>query len=100
MQEFIKRNGQFTVNIGLCEGQTPVLGVVFVPALPVPKMYFGVKSQGAYAQEGDGAAVRIRCQGKCLSQSPNIEAEHPEQRPIMYLCETYYVQNFRRMTLV
>lgn len=31
-KEFIKRNGEFTVNIALVEGGTPVLGVVFVPA--------------------------------------------------------------------
>ena len=31
MQEFIKRNGQFTVNIALLRGGTPVLGVVHTP---------------------------------------------------------------------
>ncbi|MGV8815450.1 MAG: 3'(2'),5'-bisphosphate nucleotidase CysQ [Gelidibacter sp.] len=30
-KEFIKRNGEFTVNIALIENQTPVLGVIFVP---------------------------------------------------------------------
>ena len=32
-KEFIKRNGEFTVNIALIEKNTPVLGVVFVPVL-------------------------------------------------------------------
>lgn len=32
-REFIKRNGEFTVNIGLIRDQVPVLGVVFAPAL-------------------------------------------------------------------
>lgn len=31
-KEFIKRNGQFTVNIALLHGSRPVLGVVQVPA--------------------------------------------------------------------
>lgn len=30
-KEFIKRNGEFTVNIALIENQVPVLGVIFVP---------------------------------------------------------------------
>ena len=31
-KEFIKRNGEFTVNIALIENQKPILGVIFVPA--------------------------------------------------------------------
>jgi 3'(2'), 5'-bisphosphate nucleotidase len=31
-REFLKRNGEFTVNIALCEGGRPVLGVVLAPA--------------------------------------------------------------------
>ena len=31
-KEFIKRNGQFTVNIGLVKGTSPLAGVVYVPA--------------------------------------------------------------------
>ena len=30
-QEFIKRNGQFTVNIALLRGGTPIMGVVHTP---------------------------------------------------------------------
>lgn len=30
-KEFIKRNGEFTVNIALIEGQKPILGVVYAP---------------------------------------------------------------------
>ena len=32
-KEFIKKNGEFTVNIALIKGNTPVLGVVYAPAL-------------------------------------------------------------------
>ncbi|MGL5918932.1 MAG: 3'(2'),5'-bisphosphate nucleotidase CysQ family protein, partial [Bacteroidales bacterium] len=31
-KEFIKQNGEFTVNIALVEKGTPVLGVIYVPA--------------------------------------------------------------------
>ena len=32
-KEFIKRNGEFTVNIALIENQRPILGVVYAPVL-------------------------------------------------------------------
>lgn len=37
-KEFIKRNGEFTVNIALIENNIPVLGVVYAPA--IDKLYF------------------------------------------------------------
>jgi len=40
-KEFIKRNGQFTVNIGLVKDGTPIAGVVYCPALDPPVMYKG-----------------------------------------------------------
>ena len=30
-KEFIKRNGEFTVNIALIENNKPILGVIYVP---------------------------------------------------------------------
>ena len=45
-KEFIKRNGEFTVNIALIEKDTPVLGVIYVPVKKL--LYFASKGQGAY----------------------------------------------------
>jgi 3'(2'), 5'-bisphosphate nucleotidase len=45
-KEFIKRNGEFTVNIALIENQVPILGVIFVPALS--ELYFASKEHGAF----------------------------------------------------
>lgn len=45
-REFIKRNGEFTVNIALIEDQKPTLGVVYVPVTKV--MYFASLGQGAF----------------------------------------------------
>ena len=49
-KEFIKRNGEFTVNIALIAKGQPVLGVVYAPALD--KLYYGDPS-GAKLIEGD-----------------------------------------------
>jgi 3'(2'), 5'-bisphosphate nucleotidase len=45
-KEFIKKNGEFTVNIALIENGEPVLGVVYAPAFQTG--YVGVKAQGAF----------------------------------------------------
>jgi 3'(2'), 5'-bisphosphate nucleotidase len=45
-KEFISRNGEFTVNIGLIENGAPVFGVVYAPA--IDDMYFGRKGRGAF----------------------------------------------------
>ena len=45
-KEFIKKNGEFTVNIALIKNGTPVLGVVYVPVTGV--LYFGSEEKGSY----------------------------------------------------
>ena len=46
-KEFIKRNGEFTVNIALVEKGTPLFGVIYVPASKT--LYFGeVRHKKAY----------------------------------------------------
>lgn len=45
-KEFIKRNGEFTVNIALIEAQKTELGVILVPALG--ELYFSTKAEGAF----------------------------------------------------
>jgi 3'(2'), 5'-bisphosphate nucleotidase len=43
---FIKKNKQFTINIALIENKTPILGVVYAPALD--ELYYAYKNTGAY----------------------------------------------------
>ena len=45
-KEFIKRNGEFTVNIALIEDQHPLIGVIFVPVSGV--LYFSSTEIGAF----------------------------------------------------
>ena len=45
-KEFIKRNGEFTVNIALIDNQRPLLGVIFVPV--TGELYFSTKEMGAF----------------------------------------------------
>jgi len=59
-REFIKRNGEFTVNIALIEQGVPVLSVVHVPVSGVS--YSACRGQGAFKQEpgGEPRPIRVR----------------------------------------
>ena len=57
-KEFIKRNGEFTVNIALIVDHKPVLGVVFAPALD--ELYSGVSGLGAWRVQQGRAPAEIR----------------------------------------
>ncbi len=50
-REFIKRNGEFTVNIALIENHKPVMGVVYAPALDL--LFYAAAGQGAWRQLGN-----------------------------------------------
>jgi len=47
-KEFIKKNGEFTVNIALVENGTPVLGVIYIPVTDI--LYYGIVGEGAWKE--------------------------------------------------
>ncbi len=55
-KEFIKRNGEFTVNIALIENGIPVMGVIYVPVKEV--LYYGMKDFGSF-KEVSGKTVEL-----------------------------------------
>ena len=57
-KEFIKRNGEFTVNIALISDHAPVLGVVHVPVKDVD--YYGAEGLGAFRQTAGQPPEPIR----------------------------------------
>ena len=48
-KEFIKKNGEFTINIALIHKDTPILGVVYAPALEL--MYSAKQGEGAFKND-------------------------------------------------
>ena len=48
-KEFIKKNGEFTVNIALVHNGDPIMGVVYAPY--IRELYFGCEKFGAYKLE-------------------------------------------------
>ena len=64
-KEFLKRNGEFTVNIALVVGHRAELGVVLAPALD--RLYFGAIELGAWRQDGQGIAEPILAERRAKS---------------------------------
>jgi 3'(2'), 5'-bisphosphate nucleotidase len=58
-KEFIKRNGEFTVNIAFIENGRPVRSVVYAPALQTS--YWGCRKTGAFKAGADGKFEKISC---------------------------------------
>ena len=76
-KEFLKRNGEFTVNIALIDNGKPVLGVVYVPVTGV--VYFGCKEMGAYKSEiDDQKQFKIRPQ-----RLPFLDLKHNRHYTVM-----------------
>lgn len=57
-REFIKRNGEFTVNIALIVNGESVLGVVHVPV--TGQNYYACRGQGAFRQDASSAPLRLQ----------------------------------------
>ncbi|MFT5312779.1 MAG: 3'(2'), 5'-bisphosphate nucleotidase [Paraglaciecola sp.] len=77
-KEFIKKNGEFTVNIALIDQGVPVFGVVYAP---VPEhTYVGQLGHGAYKIEG-GERKAIRPKQKVPGESWRIVGSRSHQSP-------------------
>lgn len=60
-KEFVKRNGEFTVNIAVIDRGRPSVGVIYVPVQDVA--YFAAEEQRAFKQVGTGEPVEIGVSG-------------------------------------
>ena len=57
-KEFIRRNGEFTVNIALIEQGVPVAGVVYAPATDL--MYFAAEGKAWKETQGDRRQIQVQ----------------------------------------
>ena len=57
-KEFIKRNGEFTVNIALIENNTPIFGVIHLPV--TSETYWGSQVNGSFYSNENNDVERIR----------------------------------------
>jgi len=84
-KEFIKHNGEFTVNIALIEDGRPVVGVVYVPVQD--KLYWGVVGVGAWAQlcDADPKPIHVRQPDHEAGLTVVMSRSHPSPELEEYL---------------
>jgi len=80
-REFIKRNGEFTVNIALIESGEPVLGVVYAPVLDV--CYYGARGTGAFVQRGNAAAQPIAVKPHTAGETIRVVASRSRTEALL-----------------
>lgn len=90
-KEFIKRNGEFTVNIALVEHGVPVLGVVLAPA--TGETFIGDASGAWFCSTQDGIATERQRMAVASASRPRIVASRSHgHAALAALCETLDVE--------
>jgi 3'(2'), 5'-bisphosphate nucleotidase len=77
-KEFIKKNGEFTVNIAMIRKQKPVAGVVYVPDRDT--LYFASTEIGAYKADAHQLAELLIGQKERSDQLAGLSASEPGPR--------------------
>lgn len=85
-KEFIKRNGEFAVNIALADNGAPVLGVVYIPAKD--ELYYAFRNGGAWIRDKDGIERRLSVTDKLDSLIFIGSRSHSGERELL-LRETH-----------
>ncbi len=93
-KEFVKRNGEFTVNIGLVIGDQPVLGVIHVPVAGTS--FGGAGPDSAFREDREGASAPIACrQAPADGITAIASRSHPSPR-LDALLQNYRVSEIKR----
>lgn len=97
-KEFIKRNGEFTVNIALIdENGAPILGVVYVPVLDIT--YAGAKDIGAFkitAKEESSIEIK-KIADKLPGEPLNVVASRSHGSEAVEDCVSKLEQRFKNV---
>jgi len=76
-REFIKRNGEFTVNIALIDEHRPVLGIVHAPVTGVS--YYASRGSGAFKRAAGGETYQIHA--RHIVEKPMIAVSRARCNP-------------------
>jgi 3'(2'), 5'-bisphosphate nucleotidase len=83
-KEFIKRNGEFTVNIALIENNTPILGVIHIPTSN--ETYWGSNIDGSYYMNKDIVKKKISVSNNNASKIRILASKsHPSKNLDLFL---------------
>ena len=82
-REFIKHNGEFTVNIALIHQNTPVLGIIYIPV--TGELYYGGQNIGSWKETPEGATTRLHADVSSTSWTAAGSRSHasPEETALL-----------------
>lgn len=95
-REFVKRNGEFTVNIALIHKHESIIGVINVPVLDID--YYAWKGGGAYKIENNNTARKISV--KKLGQSDNTQLTVAGSRSHGSEMMQHYIENLGDVEMI
>jgi len=78
---FIKKDGDFAVQIGLAENGTPIVGVVYLPAWDI--LYFASTGNGTYFIEKNAEPTRLTVSDTLELDQMNIAVSRDHRSPKM-----------------
>jgi len=90
-KEFIKKNGEFTINIALIENQKPALGIVYAPVLK--KYWFGSKKGSFKLENGRKQKINVN---KKVGKTVKVVASRSHKSPKL----NTFLSNFDKYELV
>ncbi len=92
-KEFIKRNGQFTINIALAYKHKSILGVIYVPV--IEELYYAAQGLGAFLQV-NGQVTKLAVSNRTSDIRVVMSNSHgcPEMDQLL---EKYHLTNFVSM---
>jgi 3'(2'), 5'-bisphosphate nucleotidase len=92
-KEFIKRNGQFTVNIALIEQHVPILGIIYAPA--TQELFYGLKGKGAFKLNKEGKAENISISHRSENWISVGSSSHANEEEANYLSHYPIVESIK-----
>lgn len=95
-KEFIKRNGQFTVNIALAYQHKSVMGVIYVPV--TGELYYAAEGMGAYLDTKEQKGQKLQV-SECtdMSKLRMVMSSSHGCEQMDRLLEKYQIKNFVKM---
>lgn len=95
-KEFIKRNGQFTVNIALAIRNESVVGVIYVPY--TEELYFAEKGKGSFLRDKNGDITKLSVSDRIGSENMRMVMSNSHGCDEMsQLIEKYKLTNFLKV---
>ena len=77
-KEFIKKNGEFTVNIALIENNTPIFGIIHLPV--TNETYWGSSTKGSFYIKGNNQKTKLCVEKKIRNQVRIVASRsHPSK---------------------